>query len=128
MSTLQQVEENLASADRSGIGSLTNDDLKIIEQARNVREGLAPIPCTHCEYCLPCPNGVTIPDIFQLYNEAMMYGDVQLVRTSYRDYFNAENKADQCVECGTCESLCPQHIEIIEWLKTVHNFLQPNQP
>jgi hypothetical protein len=127
MSTLQQVEENLAAAERSGIGSLTPADLQIIEQVRNVRQGLAPIPCTHCEYCLPCPNDVAIPDIFALYNEAMMYGAPEHSRYTYRNFFNEENKADQCIECGTCESLCPQHIEIIEWLKTAHSFLQPNQ-
>ena len=127
MSTLEQVEENLASAERSGVGSLTPADLQIIEQVRNVRQGLAPIPCTHCEYCLPCPNDVAIPDIFALYNEAMMYGAPEHSRYTYRNFFNPENKADQCIECGTCESLCPQHIEIIEWLKTAHSFLQPNQ-
>ena len=127
MSAPQQVEENLASAERSGVGSLTPADLQIIEQARNVRQGLAPIPCTHCEYCMPCPNDVAIPDIFALYNDAMMYGTPEHSRHVYRNLFNPENKADQCIECGTCESLCPQHIEIIEWLKTAHSFLQPNQ-
>jgi hypothetical protein len=127
MSAPQQVEENLASAERSGVGSLTPADLQIIEQVRNVRQGLAPIPCTHCEYCLPCPNDVAIPEIFALYNEAMMYGAPEHSRSTYRNFFNPENKADQCIECGTCESLCPQNIEIIEWLKTAHSFLQPSQ-
>jgi len=107
MSTLQQVEENLASAERSGVGSLTPADLQIIEQVRNVRQGLAPIPCTHCEYCMPCPNDVAIPDIFALYNEAMMYGAPEHSRYTYRNFFNPENKADQCIECGTCEFALP---------------------
>lgn len=128
MSTLEQVQQNLASADRSGVDSLTQTDLGLIENVRAARASLAPVPCTHCEYCLPCPNEVAIPSIFEIYNQAVMYDNQNNGRNRYMDNIHEENRADRCVECGTCESLCPQHIQIIEWLKTADAYLAPRLP
>ncbi len=128
MSTMEQVQQNLASADHSGVGSLTQTDLGLIENVRAARASLAPVPCTHCEYCLPCPNDVAIPSIFEIYNQAVMYDDQNNGRNRYKDAIHEENRADRCVECGTCESLCPQHIQIIEWLKTADAYLAPGLP
>ena len=125
MSTLEQVGQNLVSADQSNPGSLTAEDLAVVEQARLAREALAPIPCTHCEYCLPCPSGVEIPSVFEIYNEALMYDEPQRGQNAYKHDIKDENKADCCEECGTCETLCPQQIEIISWLKKAHAYLTP---
>ncbi len=123
MSTLQQVEENLASADRSGAGTLTEEELRVIDRVRDAYRKLAPVPCTDCRYCMPCPNKVAIPHTFRLYNEAVMYNDHERSRWFYANHTPADRRADQCVECGQCESSCPQGIEIIEWLKTAHELL-----
>lgn len=123
MSTMEQVEQNLVSADNSNPGSLTREDLAVIDQARQARESLAPVPCTHCEYCLPCPSGVAIPSVFEFYNTALMYDERQRGQNAYKNDIPDENKADCCVECGTCETLCPQDIEIIAWLKKSHAYL-----
>jgi len=123
MSTMEQVEQNLVSADNSNPGSLTREDLAVIDQARQARESLAPVPCTHCEYCLPCPSGVAIPSVFEIYNTALMYDERQRGQNAYKNDIPDENKADCCVECGTCETLCPQDIEIIAWLKKSHAYL-----
>jgi len=123
MSTMEQVDQNLVSADNSSPGSLTRKDLAVIDQARRARESLAPVPCTHCEYCLPCPSGVAIPSVFEIYNTALMYDERQRGQNAYKTDIPDENKADCCVECGTCETLCPQHIEIIAWLKKSHAYL-----
>ena len=82
-----------------------------------------PIPCTACEYCLPCPQGVAIPRIFSMYNEGIMYEDVAGARNSYINWMDAKERADLCVQCRQCEEQCPQHIEIVEWLKTAHELL-----
>lgn len=123
MSTMEQVEQNLVSADNSNPGSLTREDLAVIDQARQARESLAPVSCTHCEYCLPCPSGVAIPSVFEFYNTALMYDERQRGQNAYKNDIPDENKADCCVECGTCETLCPQDIEIIAWLKKSHAYL-----
>lgn len=126
MSTMDQVTQNLDSADQSGVGSLEEGDLRLVEKVREVYQQLAPIPCTHCEYCLPCPNGVSIPTIFQFYNEAKMFDHMERGQRRYRGELKPENRADQCVECGHCEEMCPQSIQIIDWLKVAHQELMSN--
>jgi uncharacterized protein len=126
MSTMTQVEENLVSADRSKPIQLNKADLSFIDNVREAYQGLSPIPCTACGYCQPCPNGVLIPDIFRLYNEAIMYGDMAVGKMRYASPFGIkpEHRADQCVECGNCEKECPQKVEVIDWLKKVHEALK----
>ena len=123
MSEMQHVEENLKSAANSGVGSLTAEELDLVDRASKTYRSLSPIPCTDCKYCMPCPSGVTIPRIFSIYNTFKMYGDDAGARRSYNQHTKPENRADQCVECGQCETACPQQIGIIDWLKEVHALL-----
>ena len=123
MSTMEQVVQNIDSAGRSSVGLLTAEDLALVGRVRDAYQALAPIPCTDCKYCQPCPNGVNIPRIFALYNEAMMYNTPQQARIAYERWMKAEERADKCLECGECESACPQGIAIIDWLKKTDQFL-----
>lgn len=123
MSTMEQVEQNLVTADESAVGKLTAEDHALINEVRNVYNTLAPIPCTQCEYCLPCPNGVAIPTIFDMYNDAVAYDAWGHARWAYNNQLNIEKRADNCIECGECETACPQQIEIIDWLAKVHEEL-----
>ncbi len=66
MSTMEQVVENVASAGRSAAGSMSPQELAVIDRVREQYNALGAIPCTRCEYCLPCPNNVAIPDVFQI--------------------------------------------------------------
>ena len=123
MSTMEQVEQNLQSAARSGMGSLSEEDHATITRVQQAWSGLAPVPCTSCEYCLPCPSGVQIPRIFKLYNESVMYNRQQRGQNAYQGDLTEDQRADMCVECGHCESLCPQSIPIIQQLKNAHTYL-----
>jgi hypothetical protein len=123
MNTLQQVEENLASADRSGPGTLTPDELALIDRVKQEYRELCAIPCTDCRYCQPCPNGVAISRIFAIYNEALMYNALDRSRMVYEQWMREDERADCCLACGECESACPQGIEIIEWLKKADRLL-----
>ncbi len=127
MSTMQQVVENVASADRSGPRTLTADELAVIDRVREAYSGSSPIPCTSCGYCQPCPSGVDIPTIFQIYNESIIYDDPRRGRGRYRgpDGLKEEQRADQCIECEECLEACPQKIPIPEWLKKAHALLGP---
>ncbi len=122
MSAMEQVEQNLLSATRSGVGTLNDADHLIISQVRDAFESLIPIPCTACNYCQPCPHDVHIPRIFSIYNEAFKYQNQANGHWHYGG-MKKENRADNCLECGECEAACPQHIEIIDWLKTAHTYL-----
>jgi predicted aldo/keto reductase-like oxidoreductase len=119
MSNMQHVVENVDSAAKSGISSLTMDELDLIAQVRAAYEELAPIPCTKCEYCLPCPNGVNIPRNFEIYNEGAMYS-FDSARAHYNRWFPVEENASNCLDCKDCEELCPQQIPISEWMPKIH--------
>jgi predicted aldo/keto reductase-like oxidoreductase len=123
MSTMEQVVENLVSASRSGPGILSAEELNLIARVRDRYRELMPIPCTGCKYCQPCPNGVDIPGIFRVYNEAIMYNRPDRARIFYNQWIAAEKRADHCLQCGECEAQCPQKIAIIEWLEKADRYL-----
>ena len=123
MSTMQHVVENVASADRSGVGILTEEELALINRVRDAYRTLSPIPCTNCKYCMPCPNGVNIPRILEIYNDAIMYHDKQVAQIAYQ-WVEESQRACLCIECRQCEELCPQGISITEWLKQAHVLLR----
>jgi predicted aldo/keto reductase-like oxidoreductase len=126
MSTMEQVVENVQSASRSGIDSLVQEDLDLVERARSAYEALIPIPCTACEYCLPCPNDVLIPRNFTIFNEGVMYGDLAGARRSYEWLERREGEsalASACLACEDCETKCPQNIRISQWMPYVHEVL-----
>jgi hypothetical protein len=126
MSTFEQVEQNLASAGRSGVGTLTTEELALVDQVREAYRALCAIPCTSCKYCLPCPSGVDIPEVFSIYNDYLMYGDENRSQMFY-SWLDEKTRADKCIECGECLEKCPQHIEIPEWMKKVHEVLATRQ-
>ena len=123
MSTMDQVEENLTLADQSAMGILSSEEKSLYQEVCEVYNSLMPIPCTQCEYCLPCPSDVAIPRVFETYNDGEAYDAWDRSRLVYREFFKPENRADQCVECGECEEACPQNIKIIEWLARSHEKL-----
>ena len=122
MSTLEQVKQNIVSANQSGQRRLTEEELALIAQVRDQYDELCPIPCTKCEYCMPCPQGVRIPRILEIYNEAIMYNNEERGRRAYQ-FLEEEKRADRCIQCGECEEKCPQSINIREWLAKAHDML-----
>jgi len=126
MSTMEQVDENLVSASHSGVGTLAAEELTLVDRVREAYRALCAIPCTSCKYCLPCPSGVDIPEVFSIYNDLLMYGDENRSRMFY-SWLDDKTRADKCAECGECLDKCPQHVEIPEWLKKAHEVLSQKQ-
>lgn len=123
MSTLQHVKDNVTYAAESGISKLTMEELELFEQVRQEYSKLSPIPCTQCEYCLPCPNGVNIPRNFEIYNQSAMYDKLDIARTTYTQWFAEDQRAMNCIQCHECEEKCPQNIAIADWMPKVDELL-----
>jgi len=122
MSTMQHVTENVESASNSGVGTLTVEELAVVDRVRAKYEELCPIPCTKCEYCLPCTVDLKIPELFDILNRAAMYNKFAEAREHYARLSDAE-KANACIQCRVCEEKCPQSIPISEWMLVVHDVL-----
>ncbi|MHB1319619.1 MAG: aldo/keto reductase, partial [Anaerolineae bacterium] len=85
MSTMQQVVDNVAYASRSAVGMFTPEELKAVATARDAYNELCPVPCTGCRYCMPCPNGVGIPEVFAIFNRGVMFNSMDRPRRDYRE-------------------------------------------
>lgn len=124
MSTLEQVEENirLCSLPDMVPNNMAKDELAFIEELANEWKAKKLIGCTGCNYCMPCPNNVNIPGSFSIYNyrHSAMADAESASKKDYKKFIDDSCDASQCIECGACESACPQHLPIIEILKVLH--------
>jgi len=134
MGSQQMVDENCQSAEKSGINSLNEDDNLIISQLAEIYRKKILVPCTACQYCMPCPYGVDIPDNFAILNNYNQDKGIRkwLTRRKYktlesrRNRINLENpngNATLCAKCNECIEKCPQEIQIPDELEKVHAIL-----
>ena len=123
MSTMEQLEENIAIAEDATPNSLSEGELALISQATAVYKNMLKIDCTGCAYCMPCPNGVNIPMNFSIYNDTFMFKDAEISYLLYNHMLAPEQRASNCQECGECQDHCPQQLDIMEKLKAVHEKL-----
>ncbi|MDR7871571.1 MAG: aldo/keto reductase [Tissierellaceae bacterium] len=117
MSTLNQVKQNITLTNDSLPKSLTSEEHNLVDEVTALYNERTKVGCTSCEYCVPCPSNVAIPNIFSLYNNYYVYGTEDQSISTYKKYLNDGKDSTQCTECGACEQLCPQHLEIISHLK-----------
>jgi hypothetical protein len=126
MSTMQHVEENVATCDRDV--TLSAEDLQAIDEHMRRLEKMAELYCTGCKYCMPCePAEVNIPAIFELHNRGKVYGLWDSAQADYNTIgkvpWRKGKTAEACIECGACESKCPQNIPIRKQLAEAHKAL-----
>jgi predicted aldo/keto reductase-like oxidoreductase len=114
MNAMDQVLENIKTASETEANSLTKKELETMDQVKNIVKEKTKVNCTACKYCMPCPSGVNIPECFRFYNNYYMFGEEEMYNR-----LTPEEKASNCVECGKCESHCPQGISIRKELKNV---------
>ncbi len=121
MNDLKQVEENCITASEALPGSLTEEDMAMYRRVLDAINSGVKVGCTGCGYCQPCPKGVDIPNCFAMYNNSYNDGYFQ----AFREYFMSttlrkkKTNASLCVQCGKCESHCPQSLPIRAELKNV---------
>jgi predicted aldo/keto reductase-like oxidoreductase len=123
MSAMPQLVENLKTVEDAEPNSLGQNELSLIQKAKEEYEALLKVGCTGCGYCMPCPNGVDIPTNFNAYNNFFLFDQQRMSQMMYNMMMPEGQRASSCIECGECEEKCPQQIEIMEELKNVHSVL-----
>ena len=117
MSDLQQLEDNVATM--THFEPMNEQELaaidRVVEEIRKVNE----IPCTGCRYCMDCPMGVDIPEIFSIYSQYNIFGKEKAFVQDYEEVVEHGNGAEHCVRCMACTTKCPQMIAIPDKLEMI---------
>lgn len=121
MSTKRQVEENIESAKEAEPHSLSREELENIDSVTRLYKELAPTNCTGCNYCIPCPENISIHHMMALYNEAHIYKNTQEKKKSYQS-FPEKMRSSNCTGCNTCVDKCPQNLPIPELMKKITQY------
>ena len=129
MTSAEQLEDNLKTAETAKPGMIRENEAAVYAPAVAAFREAYKIPCTGCNYCMPCPQGVNIPNCFAAYNTSYAVGYVSgltLYLTSTGVNHPEKNySGNNCVKCGACEEKCPQHIKIAKSLEIATKRMEP---
>ena len=123
----EQVDDNLRIFDTVETGIMTAEEHSLIDSAREAYMRRTRIGCTSCRYCMPCPNGVNIPDVFSIWNSTSLYGGEPGDDWRFQMLLKNGETPENCVACGACEGACPQHLSIVDGLRQAWDELRGGQ-
>ena len=122
MSTEDQMDDNIGTF--TNFEPLSDEELDIVNEVTDEILKIPQIGCTACKYCTPgCPMGISIPDVFRTINTLRRYPDDWRSKNFYNGLISRSGKASDCIGCGQCEGVCPQHLPIINHLKEAAEIL-----
>ena len=117
MSSIEQMRDNLATM--SDFRPLDETELAAVRKVAETLRGKGAIPCTACRYCTSgCPMGIDIPSFFSCYNSKVMFGRPQSSER-YAELIKNGTGPNDCMACGHCEEVCPQHLRVRSLLRDV---------
>ena len=117
MGAMEQVEENIAVA--AAFDGMNAAEMKRVREMLEEKKGLADVYCTGCGYCMPCPQGVDIAEVFRLRNHRVVYEHLP-ASERYSKLCEKDRGPGQCVECELCIEKCPQDVDIPRQLADAH--------
>ncbi len=127
MNDIEHIKENIRVANETEIGCMSDDEIAVIDEVKKVYNELMKVPCTGCDYCMPCPFGVDISGTFSNYNSKYFFNSsiprMQYLNSSIGLLSGIKSGADLCTSCMKCVKHCPQHIEIPQKLSEAHKDL-----
>lgn len=124
MSNMEQVEDNVKTF--TDFKPLNDVEQSIVKEVRSEILNLSKVDCTSCNYCMPCPHGVNIPQNFRVFNGHSMYQNTGYVKWAYGQMVENGVSANNCIDCGECLPKCPQYIEIPTELAVFQEYLKDN--
>ena len=118
MSDTQQMRDNLSYM--TDFKPLNDAEKEAITKVADILSTTPTVPCTNCKYCVEgCPANINIPELFKVFNRRNVYGAYEQTEKRFNEIVKDSAKPSACIGCGQCESVCPQHIEIISLLSDI---------
>jgi hypothetical protein len=121
MSDLKQLKDNVGVMKE--FTPLNETEKEAVEKVQTILQELNVVPCTSCHYCVEenhCPMNIRIPDMFESLNNFKVFNNKKMLGYYEKALIKDEHaKASECIGCGQCEEVCPQHLTIREYLKIV---------
>ncbi|MCM1023071.1 MAG: aldo/keto reductase [Prevotella sp.] len=122
MSTEEQMADNIATF--KNFEPLSDGEKNVIKEVREIMLNTPTIGCTACRYCTDgCPKNISIPDVFRAVNTMRLYKEEFRPKMFYGGVVQKHGRAAECIACGQCEGVCPQHLPIIKLLKEASEVL-----
>lgn len=124
MSSFEQMEDNLKTftQEDGDIMPLSQREMDAIKSVTEIFASKGAVPCTACRYCIEenhCPMDIRIPGVFSAYNRKLLFDDPDAQEDYFEFYTKNHGKASDCIKCGMCENVCPQHLEIRDLLEKI---------